>query len=583
MQKRWLLADPIPEVEVNRLSQALKVDTVVSEILLQRNVNNFESAEEFFRPSLAQLHNPFLLKNMDRAVERLILALKNQNNVLLYGDYDVDGTSAVALLFTYLSNKLTNLSFYIPDRYEEGYGVSKKGMEKAKSDGVELIITLDCGVKNKAELDWAIEQGIDVIVCDHHEPGDELPQAILLDPKQKDCPYPFKELCGCGVGFKLLQALQEKLNYPKEELYALLDFVAVATGADIVSVLGENRILTYYGLKILNENTRPNFQKLLEIAGKKKPLTLTDVVFSIAPRINAAGRINVGSDAVELMISTDEKRIQQFAENINAHNTERRALDEIITREALEIVEKEDELNTSFSASNKRRTTVVFKEGWSKGIVGIVASRLIEKHFRPTIVLAEGNDGLLTGSARTVNDFDIHESLIDCQDLLEKFGGHTHAAGLTIKKENIEDFQQRFEEVVASKIKLEDLAPTESVDLEIDFSALFKPNESLQTLPRLKRVLDQLEPHGPGNMKPVFLSKNVYAVSAKILKEKHLKLTLTQPNCDFSLEAIGFNLADKIDLVAAGLPADIVYTLESNTWNDKTTLQLNIKDLRETL
>jgi single-stranded-DNA-specific exonuclease len=575
MQKRWLIADSIPEVEVNQLSHALKIDTVVSEILLQRNVNNFENAEEFFRPNLAHLHNPFLMKNMERAVDRINTTIKNHNKVLLYGDYDVDGTSSVALLYTYFVERVPNLSFYIPDRYAEGYGISQKAMEMAVDTKVDLIITLDCGIKNKKEIDWAVERGIDVIVCDHHEPGDELPNAIILNPKQKDCNYPFKELCGCGVGFKLLQAFQQKNKESEEELFALLDFVAIATGADIVSVLGENRILAYHGLKILNENTRPNFQKLLDIAGKTKPLTLTDVVFSIAPRINAAGRINVGSDAVELMISTDEAKIQQFAENINAHNTERRALDEIITREALEIVANEP--------NDKRRTTVVYKEGWSKGVVGIVASRLIEKHFRPTIVLAEGDDGLLTGSARTVNDFDIHETLVQCESLLEKFGGHTHAAGLTIRKENIADFQQRFEEVVAAKIQVEDLAPFEHVDIEIDFLDIFKSNEPLQSLPRLKRVLDQLEPHGPGNMKPVFLTKNVFSVAAKVLKEKHLKLTLTQPNCNFSIEAIGFNLADKLDLIASGLPADIIYTLESNTWHGKTTLQLNVKDIRETI
>jgi single-stranded-DNA-specific exonuclease len=578
MKKRWLITESIPEVEVNRLSDALKVDTVVAEILLQRNVENFQEAQNFFRPDLQNLHDPFLMKNMDMAVERLNLAIKQNDSVQLYGDYDVDGTSSVALIFTYFSKKVRNLTFYIPDRYAEGYGVSQSGMEKAAKEGIQLIITLDCGIKNKKELDWARAQGIDVIVCDHHEPGEELPDAIILNPKQVDCEYPFKELCGCGVGFKLIQGFHQKNNGDLDEIYGLLDFVAIATGADIVSVLGENRILTYHGLKLLNENTRPNFQKLLDIAGKKKPLTLTDVVFTIAPRINAAGRINVGSDSVELMISTEEAKIQQFAENINAHNTERRGLDEVITKEALEMVE---ELSLA-GGPEARRTTVVYKDGWSKGVVGIVASRLIEKHFRPTIVFSE-NDGMLTGSARTVNDFDIYKSLLACEDLLEKFGGHTHAAGLTIKKENIQTFQTRFEAVVRENILLEDLSPTEHVDLAIDFNTIFKSGESLQKLPRLKRVLDQLEPHGPGNMKPVFLSTNVYAVATKVLKEKHLKLSLTQPDCTFSLEAIGFNLADKIDLLAAGLPVDVLYTLESNVWNDKTTLQLNIKDIRETV
>ncbi len=575
MQKRWLITEPIPLADIKSLSNALKVSTVMSEILLQRKVNSFSQAEEFFRPDLKKLHDPFTMKGMDLAVKRLTLATENKESVLLYGDYDVDGTSSVALLYNYLKSKVEKLQFYIPDRYEEGYGVSMKGMQHAVDINADLIITLDCGIKNKAELDWAVEKGVDVIVCDHHEPGDELPKAIILNPKQKDCDYPFKDLCGCGVGFKFLQALQQKNGWKEEELFQLLDFVAIAIGADLVSVVDENRILAYHGLKQFNKKTRPNFAKLLEIAGKPLPLTLTDVVFTIAPRINAAGRINVGSDAVRLMISEDNDEIQEFANNINDHNTERRALDETITKEALQMLSED-------GTFEKQKSTVVYKEGWSKGVVGIVASRLIEQHFKPTIVFA-GSNGLLTGSARTVNDFDIHESLTKCSDLLVKFGGHTHAAGLTIEKEKINEFKKRFESVVAEGLAVEDLHPTVSVDIEINFSDIFNSGESLQKLPRLKRVLDQLEPHGPGNMKPVFITKNVFAVNTRILKEKHLKLTLVQPDSDIQLEAIGFNLADKIDFLASGVPADIIYTLESNTWNDRTTLQLNIKDVRETV
>jgi single-stranded-DNA-specific exonuclease len=576
MQKRWLVSNPIPEEEIKTLSNTLKVNTAVSEILLQRKISNFTEAENFFRPNIEILHDPLRMKGMGLAVSRLEQALEKQEKVMLYGDYDVDGTCSVAMMYTYFKKKLENLSFYIPDRYEEGYGVSQKGMEEAQSKGVQLIITLDCGIKNVAELNWAIDKGIDVIVCDHHEPGEEIPNAIILNPKQKDCAYPFKDLCGCGVGFKLLQAFQEKRKENKEEVLALLDFVAVAIGADLVSVLDENRILAFEGLKRFNQKTRKSFEKLLEIAGKTKPLTLTDIVFTIAPRINAAGRINVGSDAVTLMISEDEDEINQFAESINNHNTERRALDEVVTREALAILELNGDTDT-------RRSTVVHKEGWSKGVVGIVASRLIEKHFKPTIVLAEGDDGLLTGSARTVNDFDIHDSLIQCADLLVKFGGHTHAAGLTLEKGKVEEFKTRFEVVVSERLQVEDLSPTENVDLEINFSDIFNEGESLMSIPRLKRVLDQLEPHGPGNMKPVFLSTNVYAVATRVLKEQHLKLTLVQPPSELQLEAIGFNLADKMDFVASGIPVDIIYTLEGNTWKDKTTLQLNIKDIRETI
>lgn len=575
MQKRWLIAEPIPIEEIKSLSNSLKVSTVMSEILLQRKVNSFVEAEEFFRPNLNKLHDPFLMKGMELAVKRLTLAIGNKESVLLYGDYDVDGTSSVAMMYTYLAKKLDNLSFYIPDRYAEGYGVSQIGMQHAVDQKVDLIITLDCGIKNKSELDWAAEKGIDIIVCDHHEPGNKLPKAIILNPKQKGCKYPFKDLCGCGVGYKFLQALQQKNKWDEEEVLSLLDFVAIAIGADLVTVVDENRILAYEGLRRFNKNTRPNFDKLLEISGKTKPLSLTDIVFTIAPRINAAGRINVGSDAVQLMISQDLDEIQEFANNINDYNTERRELDAKITNEALQMLAED-------AAFENQKSTVVFKEGWSKGVVGIVASRLIEQYFKPTIVFAE-NDGLLTGSARTVNDFDIHEALTKCADLLVKFGGHTHAAGMTIKKENIDAFKTRFESIVAEGLEVGDLHPTVSVDLEINFIDIFIPGESRIGLPRLKRVLDQLEPHGPGNMRPVFLAKNVYATSTRVLKEKHLKLSLIQPDTDIELQAIGFNLADKVDFLASGVPADILFTLESNTWKDRTTLQLNLKDVRETV
>lgn len=575
MQKRWLVAEPIPTEEIKSLSNSLKVSTVMSEILLQRKVNSFVEAEEFFRPNLNKLHDPFLMKGMELAVKRLTLAIGNKESVMLYGDYDVDGTSSVAMMYTYLAKKIDNLSFYIPDRYAEGYGVSQIGMQYAVDQKVDLIITLDCGIKNKTELNWAAEKGIDIIVCDHHEPGNELPNAIILNPKQKGCKYPFKDLCGCGVGYKFLQALQQKNKWDEEEVLSLLDFVAIAIGADLVTVVDENRILAYEGLRRFNKNTRPNFDKLLEIAGKTKPLSLTDIVFTIAPRINAAGRINVGSDAVQLMISQDLDEIQEFANNINDYNTERRELDATITSEALQMLAED-------TAFENQKSTVVFKEGWSKGVVGIVASRLIEQYFKPTIVFAE-NDGLLTGSARTVNDFDIHEALTKCADLLVKFGGHTHAAGMTIKKENIDAFKTRFESIVAEGLEVEDLHPTVTVDLEINFTDIFIPGESRIVLPRLKRVLDQLEPHGPGNMRPVFLAKNVYATSTRVLKEKHLKLSLIQPDTDIELQAIGFNLADKVDFLASGVPADILFTLESNTWKDRTTLQLNLKDVRETV
>lgn len=574
MQKRWTLL-PSPENDaVLRLCNELKIDTVLSQLLLQRDIKNFQEAERFFRPKLSELHDPFLLLNMASAVERLEEALVKKQKILLYGDYDVDGTTSVALLFHFLREKSEQLQFYIPDRYSEGYGVSQSAMEWAVEEKFDLLITLDCGIKNVKELNWIKEKGVDVIVCDHHEPGETIPEAIVLNPKQVGCPYPFKELCGCGVAFKLLQALITRSIGNEEEIMALLDFVALAIGADIVSVQGENRILAYHGLNLINEVGRPCFDVLLQVAGRAKPVTLTDVVFTIAPRINAAGRIFQASEAVELMLSSSPEEIKERAEKINEYNSTRRNLDESITTEALEQIINEPDFEN-------RRTNLAHKEGWSKGVVGIVASRLIEQHYKPTIVFAE-EDGILTGSARTVNDFDIHHCLVQCEDLLLKFGGHTHAAGLSLTKNNLPAFKSRFENIVAESIAVEDLQPTVSISLEIQFSDIFKAKESRTALPRLKRLLDLMEPHGPQNMKPVFLTRNVYATDARVLKDKHLKLTVTQPDTTLNIAAIGFSLADKLDDVASGVPFDIAYTIESNTWKDKTTLQLNIKDIRPT-
>jgi len=574
MQKKWLIKSPIEISKVEELRSALKVDKVVSELLLQREIRTFEQAQAFFRPSITELHDPFLMKDMNKAVDRINLAISKNEKILLFGDYDVDGTTAVALLYSYIIQKYEHIDYYIPDRYQEGYGVSFLGIDYAAENNFTLIISLDCGIKSIDKVQYANEKGIDFIVCDHHNPGDVLPNGIILDPKRKDCLYPYKELSGCGVGFKLLQALTLKNNWNEEELFSYLDLVAVSIGADIVPITGENRVLCYHGMLRLNGSPRIAFNELVLIAKRKFPITLTDVVFIIAPRINAAGRLRSGRHSVELMISEDYDNVAKIAKEINDDNVERRVLDQQITFEALEQIEN-DVLYKS------KKTTVVFQNDWHKGVVGIIASRLIERHFRPTIVLTESN-GMVTGSARTVNNFDIHEALIKCEDLLEQFGGHKHAAGMSLTLENLEKFQKRFEQVVSQSIASEDLAPEENVDLEITFDEIFTKEENRLKIPRLKRILNQLEPHGPGNMKPVFMSTNVFSTDVRLLKEEHLKLLMTQPNSDVVLEGIAFKMADKMEIVASGMPFDIIYTLETNVWKDRETLQLNIKDIRET-
>lgn len=575
MQKRWLVKTPKDITTIEEFRSTLKIDRIVAELLLQRGINTYEQAENFFRPRLDQLHDPFLMKDLREAVERLNLAFANNEKILLLGDYDVDGTTAVSLMYSILKQHYEQVDFYIPDRYSEGYGVSYKGIDYASESNFSLIISLDCGIRSVDHVRYAKEKGIDFIVCDHHNPGSELPECLVLDPKRSDCGYPYKELSGCGVGFKLLQGLTIVNEWNEDELMGQLDLLAVSIGADIVPVTGENRILCYHGMKRLNDHPRAAFKALVAVAKRSFPLTLTDVVFTIAPRINAAGRLRSGRHAVELMISKNEEEIQRIALEIDEDNKERRQLDQLITTEALEIIENDQHYQSKSS-------TVVFKNDWHKGVVGIVASRLIEKHFKPTIVLTESN-GKATGSARTVNHFDIHAALTKCEHLLEQFGGHTHAAGMTLALENIEAFQKHFDEIVRESITIEDQTPEQEVDIQIRFDEIFAQGENRLKIPRLKRILEQFEPHGPGNMKPVFMATNVFATDMRILKESHLKITMVQPDRDVVLEGIGFNLVDKQDDVASGLPFDVVFTLESNVWKDRETLQLNIKDVRPTV
>ncbi len=572
MEKRWLINTPQPKEKVESFRSELKVDEIVAELLLQRGISTFEEAQSFFRPSLDDLHDPFLMQDMENAVDRLQLAIEEKQRVMLFGDYDVDGTTAVALMCSFLKDSLP-LDYYIPDRYAEGYGLSKLGIDTANKNNVDLIISLDCGIKSVELVDYAKSLGIDFIICDHHTPGDVLPDAIILDPKRKDCDYPYKELSGCGVGFKLLQGLCEHNNWNQDKLFESLDLLAVSIGADIVDVTGENRILAFHGMELLNKKPRLAFSELLKLAKKDLPVTLTDVIFSIAPRINAVGRLRSGRFAVELMVSMDKETIEQLAIEINQDNLERRGLDKMITEEALEQVERMDENSAS---------TIVFNKTWHKGVVGIVASRLIERHYKPTIVLTESN-GVITGSARSVKGFNIYEALFECENELEQFGGHAFAAGMTLKSENLEAFKQKFEEVVRKRMTAELKVEEQIIDVELEFNQIYTEYENRMKVPRLKRIISQFEPHGPGNMKPVFMSKNVYSKEVRLLKGEHLKISMVQPQYDVVIDGIAFFMSEKEDLVAPGVPFDVVYTLETNKWNNRETLQLNIKDIRATI
>jgi len=514
------------------------------------------------------------MKNMGLAVERLIMALANHQKILVYGDYDVDGTTAVALMYSALKSHHSAIDFYIPDRYQEGYGLSEIGVRWAKDNGIELLITLDCGVKALSQIQLAVDLGMDVIVCDHHEPGELLPKALVLDPKQKDCLYPFKELSGCGVGFKLLQALFTAQKWDDEPLFQQLDLLALSIAADIVSITDENRVLAFLGLKIINEKPRRAFSELLSLAGKKGPLTLTDLVFIIAPRINAAGRLRSGRMAVQLMIEENSALIQELAKEINQDNVDRRLLDKQMTQEALQLIAEDLSFETKSS-------TVVFNPKWHKGVVGIVASRLIETHFKPTIVLTESN-GMISGSARTVNDFDLHEALIKCSDLLTQFGGHTHAAGLSMLPENLLAFSERFDRVVRESISDEDKNPHQTIDAMLSLEDIYLPGEPRLKIPKFYRVLSEFEPFGPGNMKPVFWMQNVYSHQVSVLKEAHLKLKVKQENTNLMLDAIGFGCGEKETIAAFGLSYSLACTFDVNVFRDVSTLQLLIKDLRST-
>ena len=560
---RWTIKpNPDPE-KVKHLSETLNVDSFIAQLLVQRGVNNFDEARQFFRPALSDLHNPYLMKDMDRAVERIEKAILNNENILVFGDYDVDGTTAVALVSSYLKTISPNIATYIPDRYDEGYGISFKGIDFADDNAFSLIIALDCGIKSIAHVDYANEKKIDFIICDHHRPGDVLPNAVaILNPKRADCSYPYDELCGCGVGFKLIQALGQNRNQTTEDLAPYLDLVATAIGADIVPITGENRVLAHFGLQVINSDPRPGIKALIHLI-KKKTLDITDVVFIVAPRINAAGRIKHGNHAVELLTEFDFEQAQQFASEIESYNSERKDLDKQITIEALAQIEENQEQN--------QFTTVVFNEKWHKGVIGIVASRLIETYYRPTLVFTKSGDKY-AASARSVKGFDVYNALEACSEYLEQFGGHMYAAGMTLQPENYQNFKNAFEKVVKATIHPDMLVPEIAIDAEINFEAI---------TPKLTRILQQFEPFGPQNMTPVFVTKQIKdtGYGKKIgQNEEHLKLFVKQNNSE-GIGAIGFGLGKKIDLTTHKKPFDAAYCIDENEFNDKVSIQLRLKDI----
>ena len=573
METRWIIAKEVDKQLVKSLSESLGIDEILAVLLVQRGITNFEEAKNFFRPSLSQLHDPFLMKDMDKAVDRLQQAMNNGEKILIYGDYDVDGTTAVALIYTYLKNFVNKkkIEFYIPDRYEEGYGISYKGIDYAADNGFGLVIVLDCGIKAVEKIEYANQRGVDFIICDHHRPDEVIPNAVaVLDSKRPDCEYPYKELSGCGVGFKLITALSMRLGRPIEEVYELLDYVAVSIAADIVPITGENRVLAYFGLIQLNKNPRPGIAAVLRQAEQKnvadKELTISDLVFLIGPRINAAGRLEKASDSVRLLLATKKDHAEKLAASINDLNSKRREFDNAITEEALSMIDADAKMRNA-------KSTVIFNENWHKGVIGIVASRLTDSYYRPTIVLTRSGN-LITGSARSIKNFDIYDAIDSCSDILEHFGGHKYAAGLSLKPEHLQEFSERFEKYVSEHLEDDDLTPELNVDIEMDFSNI---------TPKFVRILKQFAPFGPGNLSPVFLTKNVIdaGFSRAVGNRKHLKLSVMQQgNTDFVFSGIAFQKGELYERIHNKEPFTMCYYIEENFWQGKTTLQLNVKDIK---
>jgi single-stranded-DNA-specific exonuclease len=564
MTKRWVLNNTADEQAIQQLAAELNINPVLSKLLVSRGITTFEEAKYFFRPSELHLHDPFLMQDMEKAITRIEQAISTNEKVLIYGDYDVDGTTAVALVYSFFKNHHTNIEYYIPDRYKEGYGISTAGIDYAAANGFGLIIALDCGIKSVDKIDYANTLGVDFIICDHHLPGDELPAAVaILDPKRSDCSYPYKELSGCGIGFKLAQAYAEKNDLPFEEVATYLDLVAISIACDIVHITGENRVLAHLGLKKINENPCIGVKMLMEVAGKTKDFSISDVVFLLGPRINAAGRIDDAKHAVELLIACHEDAAREKGDMINLRNTERKGHDVQITDEALSMIDNDEILIN-------RKSTVVYNEDWHKGVIGIVASRLTEKYYRPTVVLTRSN-GHVAGSARSVLGYDLYEALCGCSDLLLQFGGHKYAAGLTMQPENVPAFIEKFEQVVGSTITEEQLIQQISIDAELQLADI----ES-----KFYRILNQFAPFGPENMSPVFLTKNVYVSgNAGLVGGNHVKMFIIQPG-SAAFSCIAFNHAQYLPLLKPNVPFDVCYSIEENVWRDQRTIQLNIKGIK---
>jgi single-stranded-DNA-specific exonuclease len=568
MEKRWVVKENGDAAVVKQLAKALGVSESLANLMVQRNITSVEEARSFFNPSLEDLHDPFLMKDMNIAVERISTAVKKNEKILVYGDYDVDGTTAVALMYSFLKDQYSNVEYYIPDRYKEGYGVSFKGLDYAYQNNCKVVITLDCGIKAVEKVKYARTKGLDVIICDHHYPGDEIPKALaVLDPKQPSCGYPYKELSGCGVGFKLIHAYSRVHGIPFSAISHYLDLVAVSIASDIVHITGENRILAYFGLKQLNESPRTGLKEIIRESECTRALTIEDVVFKIGPRINAAGRMEAGSRAVDLLVSNDTHLANGISKEINNFNIERRCVDRIITTEAMRMIAEDQRTVNS-------RTTVLYNPNWKKGVIGIVASRLIETYYRPTVILTESN-GFATGSARSVQGYDLYQAVEACSDLLESFGGHMFAAGLTLKKENIRPFMERFEQYVNSTITDEQLVPRVFIDTELSFSEI---NEDYF------KTISMFQPFGPENMSPIFFSRNVFDTGSGRMvgsSGEHLKLDLCHESTgQRSFSAIAFNQANHFEYIRGGNPFNICYSLEMNEFRGNRNLQLNIRDIK---
>lgn len=584
MEKRWILNAAPDESEVEHLSKLLSIEKPLASLLISRGIRTLEDAELFFNPDISKLHDPFLMRDMDKAVERLSKAIIDNEKILIYGDYDVDGTSAVALVYSFLkeiigSDYKNYIEYYIPDRYREGYGISDQGIEYCHANDFTLLISLDCGIKANDKVAFANSYGIDVIICDHHLEGDEIPDAVaVLDPKRSGCNYPYKELSGCGVGFKLVQGYCKKFDLPDQLWLSKLDLVAISIASDIVAITGENRILAYFGLIIINRFPRVGIKSIIEQSGIKihyppteqtifnRVISITDLVFNVGPRINAAGRINTGRESVKLLICDDEDKSMDIGKNINSHNDTRRELDKKATSEAIEILSNDE--------FRDRKSIVLYNPDWNKGIIGIVASRIVEEFYRPTIILTKSTDGLITGSARSIKEFNIYNGIDYCADLLEHFGGHNYAAGLSLKEENLQAFIDKFEMYVSEHLQDENaLIPEIDVDMELDLTDI-----TSHFMENLKRFA----PFGPGNMAPVFLSRRlVEGGNARIVGEKHVKLCVCYRNKNCRpIDAIAFNQKDNFDKVTSGEDFDMLYHVEENTWNNVTTIQLNVKDIK---